>query len=175
MTPSDETLAFQASRLNDHAAFEVLVARHHARIRFLQRRFTRHEATADDLCQETFMTAWQKLASFTGQGSFAGWLSRIAYTEFLQFKRRQGRRPLEVEGIADAPASNPSPDTGPDLERLLGIVERHEALMLILSYGQGLTIDEIGELLQVPAGSVKSKIHRAKARIRKHFKLAEAP
>ena len=110
MTPSDELLARQAGSLGDSAAFSELVRRHQSRILLLQRRLTGERAMAEDLAQETFLKAWQKLDSFQGSGSFGGWLARLSYNLFLEHHRRHRRRRAEVP-LNDLDAVVSSPDS----------------------------------------------------------------
>ena len=66
----------------DTAAFGVLVRQNQSPLRGFLRRLTRaDQALADDLAQETFLEAWRKLSQYRGEGSFAGWLTRIAWSE----------------------------------------------------------------------------------------------
>lgn len=85
---SDEELVARAVAARDQAAFGELVRRHQSRVRNWLRQLTRNAATADDIAQEAFIKAWNKLDSFSGQGRFAAWLMKIAYTEFLMSDRK---------------------------------------------------------------------------------------
>lgn len=187
MHVSDETLVQQVLGLQDVQAFEQLVRRHQTRMLYLQRRFVRDHALAEDLCQETFFRAWEKLDTFRGTGSFAAWLTRLGYNIFLQHRRKVSKaasleQPYaedrdvemsagETSGRATAPAIH---DELPDLPKLLAILPEAEQMVLVLSYGQGLSISEIGEVLDLPPGTIKSQIHRAKDKIRQHFKIGVA-
>lgn len=165
---SDEALALAAAETGDTAAFALLMRRHERRIYYLHLRFTRNSALAEELCQETFLRAWQKLPSFRGDGRFIGWLARLAYNVFLQQRRRS-----RVE-FADS-AAEPEPvaleDAAPELDRLLAVVSVDEQRVLILCYAVGLSAAEIGALLGLPAGTVKAQIHRAKEKIRARFQI----
>jgi RNA polymerase sigma-70 factor (ECF subfamily) len=176
---SDETLAAQVVALADTAAFETLMRRHQQRIFYLLNRFSRDPGVAEELCQETFLRAWRKLASFEGRGPFGGWLTRLAYNVFLQHQRRRRHQPdarsLEepaMASAADEAAATPGP-TGsePDLERLLAAVSAAEQRLLVLTYAEGLSATEIGAMLGVSPGTVKSQIHRAKNKIRLQFQI----
>ena len=175
MEVSDEMLAYQAGQLKDAKAFNELVRRHQPRILLLHKHLTRDAGLAEDLCQETFMRAWQKLNSFTARGSFSAWLGRLAYREFLQNLRRIKRRPQMIDADISKLSAAPARDDLPDLNRLLAAVEPEEQLVLVLNYGHGLSHREISDMLGVPAGTIKSQIHRAKEKIRQHFKLSGQP
>ena len=92
---SDETLVAKAAALRDTRSFDVLVDRHQSRVRAYLRRMTREPALADDLAQECFLHAWDKLQTFSGRGSCIGWLLKVAYTTFLQSKRKSKRYALK--------------------------------------------------------------------------------
>jgi RNA polymerase sigma-70 factor (ECF subfamily) len=182
MEVSDETLVQQVVRLKDLQAFERLVQRHEKRILHLQRRFIRDHALAEDLCQETFVRAWDRLDTFSGRGSFAAWLTKLAYNIFLQHRRKHAARtsretPYEEEAEAGPAALEgpaPNADELPDLPRLLAILPEADRLVLLLSYGHGLSIAEIADVLETPDGTIKSQIHRAKEKIRRHFSIGAA-
>ena len=177
---SDEALALQASTLSDDDAYETLVRRHERRTLAMLRRFTRDPAVAEELCQETFLRAWQKLSSFQGQGSFGAWLAAIAYNVFLQHRRRHAGRDrvtdsLDVAGpgteLADRHSANGADTGSAELDRLLAVVSADERIVLTLSYAAGLSASDIGAMLGLPPGTVKSQIHRAKDKIRRAFDI----
>lgn len=174
MELSDEALVQQAVGLNDVQAFEQLVRRHQRRILLLQQRFCRDRALAEDLCQETFLRAWRKLASFDNRGRFAGWLAKLAYNVFLQNLRKNKKRTdheTAENPASEAVANSPQPDQMMDLETLLAAVSEEEQVLLVLNYAHGLSNSEIAEILDTPEGTIKSQIHRAKQKIREHFDL----
>lgn len=175
---SDETLVARAVSLADDGAFETLMRRHQQRIHHLLLRFSRDRTVAEDLCQDTFLQAWRKLSTYQGRGSFAGWLAQVAYNVFLQHRRRSPHQPgLSLDESAattggEQALTSPQPVVeAPDLERLLAVVSPEERTLLILSYGAGLSATEIGAMLGSSAGTVKSQIHRAKHKIRRHFHI----
>ncbi len=162
----------QVVSLNDSEAFAVLVRRYQAKILLLHRRLARDSGIAEDLCQETFFRAWDKMATFRGKGRFAAWLSKLAYNVFLQHYRKSGRA-IEVSLHSEELPEQTSElaDELPDLERLLDVLNAEEQLLLVLNYAYGLTNDEIGQVLDQPAGTVKSHIFRAKAKIRQRYRI----
>lgn len=177
---SDEALALQASALADDGAYESLVRRHERRTLSMLRRFTRDPALAEELCQETFLRAWQKLSTFQGQGSFGAWLAAVAYNVFLQHRRRHADRdritdslddPGRGAELADRQGSNGADTGSAELDRLLAVVSEDERIVLTLSYAAGLSASDIGAMLDLAPGTVKSQIHRAKDKIRRAFDI----
>lgn len=162
----------QVVSLNDSEAFAVLVRRYQAKILLLHRRLARDSGIAEDLCQETFFRAWDKMATFRGKGRFAAWLSKLAYNVFLQHYRKSGRAIEASLNSEELPEQTSElADELPDLERLLDVLNAEEQLLLVLNYAYGLTNDEIGQVLDRPAGTVKSHIFRAKAKIRQRYRI----
>lgn len=171
---SDEALVQQALGLNDAGAFEQLVRRHQRKVLMLQRRFCRDPALAEDLCQETFLRAWRKLSSFDNRGAFGGWLAKLAYNVFLTNVRSNKRRvATETPQSAETPTptTDPNPAAAIDLDTLLSVVSDDDQVLLVLNYAHGLSNSEIGRILEVPEGTIKSQIYRAKQKIREHFQL----
>ena len=172
---SDEALIASVVAARDAAAFEALVRRHQSRVRNWLRLLTRSSARADDLAQETFIRAWQRAHTFSGRGKFVSWLMKVAYNTFLE-ERRGDRLRTRIaaavsQGQADEPASGGG-DEWPDLERMLAVLSVDERLTLVLCYAHGLSHSEIADVIDMPLGTVKSHVHRAKAKIRERFVLA---
>ena len=179
---SDEALIANVTALHDTRSFDVLVDRHQSRVRAYLRRMTREPALADDLAQETFIRAWNKLASFSGKGSFASWLMAIAHNQFLQAMRKmkRDRRLLDDVSATSEDFDMPSVPTQsttdgelPDLPRLLAVLTAPEQSVMLLGYGFGFSHSEITEVTGFALGTVKSHIHRSKAKIREKFRLGE--
>jgi RNA polymerase sigma-70 factor (ECF subfamily) len=174
MAATDEELVARALA-RDSAAFGELVRRHQSRIRGWLRQLTRHAATADDLAQEAFITAWEKLHTFSGQGKFASWLMKIAYTEFLMSHRQAKSRQRLAEAVAaevtETPAHDPAGAQGvaTDLGRMLAVLSDDERTVMVLCYAEGLSHGEASEITGLPLGTVKSHITRGKAKIRQRF------
>ena len=181
MHASDEDLVARAVTARDQAAFSELVRRHQSRVRSWLRQLTRNSATADDIAQDTFIKAWDKLHTFGGQGRFAAWLMKIAYTEFLMTHRKaKGELRLAAAVAAEStgpPVHDPSGEqnVAADLERLLGALGEEEQIVMVLCYAQGLSHGEASEITGMPIGTIKSHIHRGKEKIRLRFFPEEAP
>jgi len=118
------------------------------------------------------MHAWDKLQTYSGRGSFIGWLLKVAYTTFLQSKRKSKRYAeiLESAGqVADQEGrSMVQPlDEVTDLDKYLAVLTEEERAIMVMSYACGLSHREM------PVGTVKSVIFRGKEKIRNSFDIKD--
>ena len=171
----DNELVAQVVAQQDASAFGELVRRHQSQVRGFLRKLTRDITLADDLAQDAFLHAWNKLDTFTGKGSFIGWLLKVAYTTFLQSKRKSNRYGEILDEIKQAPDGHVvhESDEISDLDRFLAVLSEEERAIMILSYACGLSHREIGETANLPIGTVKSIIFRGKERIRESFDIED--
>lgn len=170
MPPTDESLIARATRLDDTEAFADLVRRYQQKILLLQQRLTGEKSLAEDLAQETFLRAWQKLHTFNGSGSFGGWLASISYNVFRTHWRKSRSQRDEVPlAETEVPASDADHSGLADLDRLLDMLNREDQVIMTLSYAYGLSAPEVGQVLQMPPGTIKARIHRAKVKIRERL------
>ncbi|MGI9221089.1 MAG: RNA polymerase sigma factor [Woeseiaceae bacterium] len=162
----------------DTAAFGELIRRHQSQVRNFLRKLSGDINAADDLAQDCFLHAWNKLQTFTGRGSFIGWLLKVAYTTFLQSKRRSKRYAEildEVGHVRDAQDKSfttPSDEVS-DLDKFLAVLSEEERAIMIMSYACGLSHREIGAATDLPVGTVKSIIFRGKDKIRTSFDIKD--
>lgn len=164
----------RACQAGDADAFHPLVLRNQKRIYNLALRMLRDPAEAEDLTQEAFVAAFEQIGSFRGESAFSTWLYRIAVRRSLNRIRDLGRRPLAHASSLDVADPSPGPDvirerreTRAALERGLLALSADFRVVLVLREMQGLSYEEIAEMLGVEAGTVKSRLHRAR------FALAE--
>ena len=137
-------------------------------------RLTGNDADAQDLVQEVLLRLHRGLATYR-PGSLEGWLSRITTNAFLDEARRRRRRPTvplpddpeRVLGSVEDPDAVGSATTLPDHVQaaLRGLPEEYRAAVVLCDV-VGLTYDEIADRLQVPVGTVRSRIHRGRSALR---------
>ncbi|MCH9027328.1 MAG: RNA polymerase sigma factor [Proteobacteria bacterium] len=181
MFQRDELLVTRVVTFRDQQAFTILVERYQSKVRNYLRQLTRDPSLADDLAQETFIRAWDKMDSISSGGRFAAWLMKIAHNMFLQSYRkakRYGRlmENLEQETTVTTPIEN-DPISGEgslDMPKYLSILNEEERSVMLLYFVNDLTHSEISEVSGLPLGTVKSHIHRGKFKIREHFELKDA-
>jgi len=174
----DNDLVAQAVAQQDADAFGELVRRHQSQVRNFLRKLSRDYVLADDLAQDAFLHAWDKLHTYTGQGTFIGWLLKVAYTTFLQSKRkstRYGEVLAEVGDDADVMGTRHTEDSDEitDLDKFLAVLTEEERAVMILSYACGLSHREIGDAANLPIGTVKSIIFRGKEKVRESFGIED--
>ena len=160
----------------DSGAFGELIRRHQSQVRNFLRRLTRDESLADDLAQDCFLHVWDKIHTYSGSGTFIGWVLKIAYTTFLQSKRKSKRYQEIIEqagheSVQQGTAFSGTGEDALDVDKLLGALNEQERVIMIFSYACGLSHREISEATELPAGTVKSIIHRAKEKIRTQFEI----
>lgn len=177
-------------------AFEAVVAEHQSRVRRQLRRLTRgDDALADELAQDTFVQAWAAWPSFRGEARPSTWLHRMAYNRFLMHLRSARAMPQTVPlepsdagdasggdlapGVASALAATadgsaapgaPAEARGPalriDLQRAIDALPEAERLAIVHCGVLEFTHEEAAAVLQVPLGTLKSQVARAKQRLR---------
>lgn len=178
MVAEDNQLVARVLASQDMAAFGELVRRHQSHVRNFLRKLSGDFTLADDLAQDCFMHAWEKLHTYSGRGSFIGWLLKVAYTTFLQSKRKSKRYAeiLEAAGtqadVTEQTHARQSEEVG-DLERFLAVLSEEERAVMVMSYACGLSHREISEATSMPVGTVKSVIFRGKEKIRTSFDIKD--
>ncbi len=181
MTKEQELAAIRRVQRGDVNAFEPLMAAYEKNVYNLALRMTGNAQDAEDMTQEAFLKAYSSLDSFRGDSKFSVWLYRIVSNVCLDHLRRKSRRPavsLSMEDEAGEDAQLDLPDTSQSPEELLEKKLTREAVqrglaqlpedarqILLLREIQGLSDEEIGETLGLEAGTVKSRIFRARKKL----------
>jgi RNA polymerase sigma factor (sigma-70 family) len=138
------------------------VRRHEQRVRRFLVRLSREDA--DDLAQEAFLKAWRMAPAWRGDGSYEGWLLRIAWRCFLSDRRRRRDSPDEAGEPAAAPDS---PEIRLDLARALASLPERERAAASLCFGEGYSHGEAAAILEMPLGTLKGLVARARSRLAK--------
>jgi RNA polymerase sigma-70 factor (ECF subfamily) len=161
----DEALAAAAAR-GDERAFDQLVRRHERVVRGFLTRLA-GAVRADDLAQETFLTAWSKAAGFTGEGRYRGWLLRVAWRTFLMDVRSRGRRIPAYAGAGEAPEPAHHGDAERDLivEDALARLPEADRAAVVLCLVLGHSHREAADILEMPLGTLKTRVARGSARL----------
>ena len=173
---SDEAL-LSSSLEGNLVAFDLLVDRYYDRLYGYLIRFLKDSDTAEDLLQETFLRVWRKRAEFKNIASFSTWIYTIAGNlARSEWRRRKRWRMLRIgpsRNEEEAAIELPDAGIGPDLivENRVAIEELTKEVhklpdryreVVILRDIQGMTYEEIAGIVQVPVGTVKSRLNRGR-------------
>ncbi len=177
----DERGLVAAAQRGDLNAFNELVLAYQDRVYNLAYRILGDPAAAEDATQETFIAAYRHLSTFRG-GSFLSWLMRIVANRCYDELRRHKRRPTvswESFGEMDEEAnpflvnSHPTPEEAAQeaelarfLQSAIATLPPDQRIVLVLSDIEGMNYQEIAGTVGIPVGTVKSRLARARARLR---------
>ena len=181
MTREEELAVIQRVLGGDVNAFEALLTAYEKNVYNLALRMTANPEDAADMTQEAFIKAYNSLDSFRGDSKFSVWLYRIVSNVCLDFLRRRSRRgtvslSLEDEDGEDVQLDIPDDSQSPEallerrmtreaVQRGLDALPEDARQILLLREIQGLSYEEIAEALQLEAGTVKSRIFRARKKL----------
>jgi RNA polymerase sigma-70 factor (ECF subfamily) len=172
---TDADLIARVLSRDDHNAFGELVRRHQSPVRAFLARMTRGDAhLADDLAQETFLKAWQKLQTYRGSAKFSTWLFGIAINEFRSMARQ--KKELALEDVREQPLEEPAAARDShlrmDLTEALKLLSSNERAAVTLCCQNGLSHEEAAQVLDCPLGTVKTNILRGKEKLKRRLALA---
>ncbi len=166
--PADEAIIQLVQAGREQEAFERLVPAYRRRVFGLAFSILRDRAAAEDLAQEVFVKLWQALPRYDGRAKLSTWIYAITRNASVSALRAR-RRVLsmsdhavceEVEGIAAVPA----PATGdPELRRVIEALPEKQRQAVTLYYLDERPVEEVAEMMGLPANTVKTHLHRARA------------
>ncbi|MBI3637754.1 MAG: sigma-70 family RNA polymerase sigma factor, partial [Candidatus Rokubacteria bacterium] len=178
---SDDQALIERCRRGDLAAFEPLVEKYRQRVWRLAYNYLRDREEAWDVAQDAFIRAWQALPSFRGQSAFYTWLFRIVVnvaTDRARQRAARGRafgtervpdeeweRTMVEPGVAADDTATRVEQREKIIRALAALPEHHRAIIM-LSDLEGLSYREIAEVLEIPMGTVMSRLHNARKRLR---------
>lgn len=177
MEPEDAVLVGR-SQAGDIGAFNAIVERYQSRVFNLAARILGDTASADDAAQETFISAYRAIGRFRG-GSLQGWLLRIASNaskDLIRSRRRRREDSLDnlllnpsfqVQRRGETPEQHAiRGELRTELQRAILLIPEDQRTVLVMVDVQGLSYDEAAEAVGVSLGTIKSRLNRARARVR---------
>jgi RNA polymerase sigma-70 factor (ECF subfamily) len=177
LAQATEAALIVAAQTRDQAAFNELVKRRQGWARALLRRMCQSHAEADDLAQEAFIKAWDRLRDLETPAAFPGWFRRIAVTTFLMAKRRQKAVFEEIDDASPIASEDSTPEAAAgakiDLEKALARLSDAERMCVTLNHGEGLSHSEIVDITGLPLGTVKSHVLRGTEKLRRLLEPAQ--
>lgn len=191
LTPLEEKQLIERSRRGDVAAFDKLVRRYERTVYNVAYRLSGSHDDASDIAQEAFVRAWNNLKSFRGEAQFSTWIHRIVTNVFLDDRKKKRSRPTtsldESMELDENTVTRQFEDASPGPEALMEGEERRmilekaihtlpeaQRVMIVMYHNQGLAYEEIADLTQLPIGTVKSRLNRARLALRDRLgKVAE--
>ena len=134
---------------------------HEPRLRALLRRLAGE--AGDDLAQETFLAAWRAAGSWRGEGSYFTWLARIGWRQFLSHQRRT--KPAEPLDTVAELAVQPQDERRAAIDQAMARLPERERMAALLCFANGHSHHEAAKIMDVPLGTLKSLVARARQRL----------
>ena len=164
----------ERARAGDHDAFSELAQRSIRQLFVVARLILRDDARAEDAAQETLVAAWTHLAALRDPDRFEAWLHRMLVNACYREARRHRRRstievqldPLPMPEASDGIPFDLDVAHRDQLERGFRHLDADQRAVLVLHYYLGYNIDGMGQVLGIPPGTVRSRLHRARAAMR---------
>jgi RNA polymerase sigma-70 factor (ECF subfamily) len=183
----DDNSLVRACRAGQTEAFGILVRRYQDRLYPTLLRLVGSAEDAEDVLQDTFVRAFEKIDQFHGESSFYTWAYRIGVNLALSGYRRQrvraalgnlgsGQRPREEDLPDESPDADPSmPMARAEQERIVAdalnqLCPEHRAVVILKDF-DGHRYEEISEILKIPVGTVRSRLHRARCELRDRLRV----
>jgi RNA polymerase sigma-70 factor, ECF subfamily len=172
---SDQAVIARIHR-GEHWCFEILMRRHNRRVFRATRAILKRDDEAEDVMQEAYVRAYEHLADFRGEASFATWLTRIAINEALARKRREQRfapldsAPQQPTIMSIDPPRNPEQEMNDQqlravLERAIDALPDDFRAVFVLRAVEQMSCAEAAVCLDIPEETVKTRLHRARLRL----------
>ena len=170
----NEILLISRARTGDREAFGGLVEQYRDNVYRLAYRMCGNAYDADEAAQEAFVAAWRALPNFRGDAKFSTWLYRLTTNAAIDVMRREKRHQtvgdgemMDLADDADSPQETVERTEQQEaVQKALATLSEEYREVLLLRYMEELDYAEIAEVLQLPSGTVKSRINRAKAALK---------
>jgi RNA polymerase sigma-70 factor, ECF subfamily len=180
---SEDSILIERFQNGDKVAFDALVQKHQARAYQYAFRLTRNPDDAADVVADAFVRVYRALQTFKGDSAFTTWLYRIETNCFLDMRKKKNARPTtsldSALNLGDGEVELQVEDNGPTAQeeaersqRLSAVEEavqklpEYQRAMIIMYHAESMSYEEIAEALNLPIGTVKSRLNRARLSLR---------
>ncbi|RWD80412.1 sigma-70 family RNA polymerase sigma factor [Mesorhizobium sp.] len=177
-TETDRALVDRVAK-GDRAAVRLLFMRHHARIYRFVARQTGSEMMADDITNEVFLELWRQAPGFEGRSEVSTWLLGIARFKALSSLRKKKEDWIDDDDAAQIADSVDTPevvtmkeDKAAALRRFVDALPEEHRTVIDLAYYHGQSVTEIGEVLNIPVATVKTRMFYARKKLGEALKAA---
>lgn len=179
----EDSLLISRAQAGDRSAFNALVEKHQTRAYQYAYRLTRNAEEASDIVVEAFLRVYNALHNFKGQSSFITWLYRIMTNCYLDHRKRdKSKRNVSLEATLNTESGELTRqiiDTGPTpyeqtakdarserMEQAVGQLPEYQRAMIVMYHAELMSYEEIAAALDLPVGTVKSRLNRARLSLR---------
>jgi RNA polymerase sigma-70 factor (ECF subfamily) len=177
-TETDRALVDRVAK-GDRAAVRLLFLRHLARVYRFVARQTGSEMMADDIANEVFLELWRQAPGFEGRSEVSTWLLGIARFKALSLLRKKKEDWIDDEAAAAVPDGADTPevvtmkeDKAAALRRFVNALPEEHRVVIDLAYYHGQSVSEIGEVLDIPVATVKTRMFYARKKLGEALKAA---
>ncbi|HYG03757.1 MAG TPA: sigma-70 family RNA polymerase sigma factor [Chryseosolibacter sp.] len=155
-------------------AYAILVNRYKRYVYAITLKIIMADGEAEEAAQDAFLKAFNALKNFNRESKFSTWLYRIAFNTAVSYQRRAKRRETDIEGLHITSDSGESglekEDKMKFIHKAMERMSESDRSVLSLFYLQEFSLDEIAEITQTPANTIKVRIHRARVRLADELK-----
>ena len=179
----DDHLLISRAQRGDRSAFNALIRKHETRAYQYAFRLTRNPEEAADVVADAFVRIYNALHNFKGQSAFTTWMYRILTNCYLDVKKKEKNRQTtslesvlqtpdgEVERQIEDPGASPYEDTERNerersIEDAVSLLPEYQRAMIVMYHAESMTYEEIAAALDLPVGTVKSRLNRARISLR---------
>lgn len=183
MSQVQDSLLIERAQKGDRSALNDLVRKHQERAYQYAYRLTRNQDEAADVVADAFVRVFNALPNFKGQSAFSTWLYRILTNCFLDIRKKEKNRPTtsldttietgegEMERQFEDDGPSPLDETerserGQAIEDAVTQLPEYQRAMIVMYHAEQLSYEEIAEALDLPIGTVKSRLNRARLSLR---------
>ncbi|MBI1941364.1 MAG: sigma-70 family RNA polymerase sigma factor [Acidobacteria bacterium] len=179
---ASETQLIARAQRGDEEAFAALFDAHKRRVYSLCLRMTGDTAEAEDLSQEAFLQLFRKISTFRGESAFTTWLHRLVVNVVLMHLRKKGLQKVSLDEVDTSQEEPVKRDYGEDDRRLMGSIDRISLgraiaalppgyrAIFVLHDVEGFEHNEIAQIMNCSIGNSKSQLHKARMKLREHFR-----